>query len=82
MWIYLSRLIVKDTWRDKGIGTDLCNYVFEFCKDLGYKEMTVAVNLDNFVAIKLYHKLGFREMLDVNQDEYGTYMVLLKRLRF
>ena len=74
--IYLSRLIVKDTWRNKGIGTALCNHVFEFSKNMGYKEMTVAVNLDNFVAIKLYHKLGFRDILDVDQDEYGTYMVL------
>ena len=78
--IYLSRLIVKDTWRNKGIGTALLNYVFGFCKSVGYKEMTIAVNLDNFVAMKLYYKLGFREILDVNQDEYGTYMVLLKKL--
>ena len=80
--VYLSRLIVKDTWRNNGIGTDLCIYIFEFCERLGYKEITVAVNLDNFVAIKLYYKLGFREILDVNQDEYGTYMVLLKELCF
>lgn len=78
--VYLSRLIIKDTWRNKGIGTVLCNYVFEFSRSFGYKEITVAVNLDNFVAIKLYHKLGFREILDVNKDEYGIYMVLLKKL--
>ena len=35
--IYLSRLIVKDTYRNQGIGTILCNYIFEFFKNLGYK---------------------------------------------
>lgn len=78
--IYLSHLIVKDGFRNKGIGTILCNYVFEFCKRLGYKEITLAVNLDNYGAIKLYHKLGFTEMLAVKKDEYGEYVVLLKKL--
>lgn len=78
--IYLSRLIVKDTCRKRGIGTALCNYIFEYCKNLGYKEMTLGVNLDNYGAIKLYQKLGFKEILLVDKDEYGEYIVLLKRL--
>lgn len=78
--IYLSRLIVKDTCRKKGIGTILCNYILEYCKNLGYKEMTLGVNLDNYGAIKLYHKLGFKEILLVDKDEYGEYIVLLKKL--
>lgn len=78
--IYLSRLIVKDTCRKRGIGTCLCNYIFEFCKKLGYKEISLGVNLDNFGAIKLYHKLGFDRILDVGEDKYGKYIVLLKRL--
>lgn len=78
--VYLSRLIVKDTHRNRGIGTALCNYIFEYCKNLGYKEMSLGVNLDNYGAIKLYHKLGFKEILLVDKDEYGKYMVLLKKL--
>ena len=78
--IYLSRLIVKDTCRNQGIGTALCDYVFKFCKNLGYKEMFLGVNLDNFGAIKLYHKLGFTKILAVDKDEHGEYMVLLKKL--
>ena len=78
--IYLSRLIVKETHRNKGIGTILCNYIFDYCKKLGYKEMTLGVNLDNYGAIKLYQKLGFKEILLVDKDEYGEYIVLLKKL--
>lgn len=78
--MYLSRLIVKDTCRNEGIGTVLCNYIFEYCKNLGYKEMTLGVNLDNYGAIKLYQKLGFKEILLVDKDEYGEYIVLLKKL--
>lgn len=78
--VYLSRLIVKKSCRNKGIGTALCNYLFDFCKNLGYKEISLAVNLDNFQALKLYHKLGFNKILSVNKDEYGEYIVLLKNL--
>lgn len=78
--VYLSRLIVKETHRNKGIGTVLCNYIFDYCTKLGYKEMTLGVNLDNYGAIKLYQKLGFKEILLVDKDEYGEYVVLLKKL--
>lgn len=78
--VYLSRLIVKEIHRSKGIGTVLCNYIFDYCKKLGYKEMSLGVNLDNYGAIKLYHGLGFKEILLVDKDEYGKYVVLLKKL--
>lgn len=78
--VYLSRLIVKEIHRSKGIGTVLCNYIFDYCKKLGYKEMSLGVNLDNYGAIKLYHGLGFKEILLVDKDEYGEYVVLLKKL--
>lgn len=78
--VYLSRLIVKDSCRHKGIGTALCKHLFDFCKNLEYKEISLAVNLDNFKALKLYHKLGFNCLLSVNHDEYGEYVVLLKKL--
>lgn len=78
--VYLSRLIVKEIHRNKGIGTVLCNYIFDYCKKLGYKEMSLGVNLDNYGAIKLYHGLGFKEILLVDKDEYGEYVVLLKKL--
>lgn len=78
--IYLSHLIVKDTCRNQGIGTALCSYIFQYCKNLGYKEMSLGVNLDNFNAIKLYHKLGFNEILMVDEDNYGKYIALLKKL--
>lgn len=78
--VYLSRLIVKEIHRNKGIGTVLCNYISDYCKKLGYKEMSLGVNLDNYGAIKLYHGLGFKEILLVDKDEYGEYVVLLKKL--
>ena len=78
--VYLSRLIVKEIHRNKGIGTVLCNYIFDYCKKLGYKEMSLGVNLDNYGAIKLYHGLGFKEILLVDKDEYGEYVILLKKL--
>lgn len=78
--IYLSHLVVKDTYRNNSIGTTLCNYVFDYCKNLDYKEISLAVTLDNFNAIKLYHKLGFSNILAVKNDNHGKYLVLLKKI--
>ena len=63
--IYLSRFLVKKEMRNKGIG---------------YIEMSVGVDLDNYIALMIYHKYGFDKIIKVDEDEAGKYLKLLKKL--
>ena len=78
--IYLSRLIVKNSFRRQGIGTALSRYVIQYAKESGFSEMSLGVDLGNFAALKLYSGLGFTRILLVDEDEQGRYLKLLKEL--
>ena len=78
--VYLSHLTVKPEYRGKGIGTLLCDYIFDYCKKLNYSEISLAVLLNNYNAMRLYHRLGFNELIAVSEDEDGKYIGLLKKL--
>ncbi|MBQ6143579.1 MAG: GNAT family N-acetyltransferase, partial [Clostridia bacterium] len=58
----------------------LCDYIFNYCKKLNYSEISLAVLLSNYNAIRLYHRLGFTQLLCVSEDEDGKYIGLLKKL--
>ena len=64
--IYLSRFLVKN--------------IFNYARDLGYNEMSVGVDLDNYVAILVYHKYGFDKIIKVDEDDDAKYLKLLKQL--
>ncbi len=53
---YLSRLIVKPNYRNKGIGGILIDFMIEKMKHYDYKEIVVGADKDNFAAGHLYHK--------------------------
>lgn len=78
--IHLSRLMVKESFRRRGIATALCLHAAEAARMLGFSELSLGVGLDNFAALKLYHKLGFNTILFVGEDPGGRYMNLLKHL--
>jgi len=78
--IYLSRFLVKKEMRNKGIGKQLLNYIFDYARELGYSEMSVGVDLDNYIALLVYQKYGFDKILNVCEDEQGKYLKLLKKL--
>lgn len=78
--LYFTRLIVKKEYRKQGIGTQLVKYASDYVKELGYKEISVGVDLDNYNAIKLYVKLVFTKILYIGEDEMGKYFKLLKKL--
>ena len=78
--IYLSRFLVKKEMRNKGIGKLLLMYIFEYARNLGYKEMAIGVDLDNYLALMIYHKYGFDMIIKVDEDCDGKYLKLLKKL--
>ena len=78
--IYLSRFLVKKELRNHGIGKKLLKYIFDYAKELGYTEMSVGVDIDNYIALMIYVKYGFDKILFVGEDEQGKYLKLLKKL--
>ena len=78
--IYVSRLVVKKGYRGQGIGTILVDFIIEKARELGYTELSIGVDKDNEVALHLYTKKGFDEVLFDGEDEDGPYYKLLKKL--
>lgn len=78
--IYISRIIVKKDFRGKGYGKKLMNYAIEYAKSKGYKEISLGVNLDNYIAFKLYVDLGFTKIQYIGEDFDGKYVKLIKNL--
>ena len=78
--IYVSRLIVKDTYRRQGIGRQLLGHAVEIAKQSGFCELSVGVDLDNYAAVRLYVQAGFDRILFAGEDAYGRYLKLLKTL--
>lgn len=74
--IYLSRLIVKKEYRNKGIGQELLKYMINLCKEKGYQQITVGVDTDNKNALHIYKKYGF-EIYETATDEYGKYYKMI-----
>lgn len=78
--IYLSRMIVKEEFRNRGIGGIILDYLIDYAEQLGYEEIALGVDIDNLNARHLYEKKGFTNVLFIGEDEYGQYVKLLKKL--
>lgn len=78
--VYVSRMIVKKEYRNRGIGSEILAFLIRKAKDMGYSEMTIGVDKDNVNALHLYRKFGFTEVLFDGADEHGEYFKLMKRI--
>jgi ribosomal protein S18 acetylase RimI-like enzyme len=78
--IYLSRMVVKPDCRNRGIGKIMLNYLIKYSRELGYKEMSLGVDITNIGARWLYESNGFTNTIFVGEDKDGKYVKLLKTL--
>lgn len=78
--IYVSRMIVKKEYRNRGIGSEILEFLIAKAKEMGYSEMTIGVDKDNVNALHLYKKYGFTEVLFDGADKNGEYFKLMKRI--
>ena len=78
--IYVSRLIVRKENRRQGIGKALVEYALSRAAEMGYSEVSIGVDMDNYPALRLYTGLGFREILFLGEDADGRFFKLLKKL--
>ena len=78
--VYVSRMIVKKEYRNRGIGSEILEFLISKAKAMGFVEMTIGVDKDNKNALHLYRKYGFNEVLFDGKDEQGEYLKLMKRI--
>ena len=78
--VYVSRMIVKKEYRNRGIGSTILEFLINKAKAMGFSEMTIGVDKDNTNALHLYRKYGFTEVLFNGEDEHGEYFKLMKRI--
>ncbi|MCI8273689.1 MAG: ribosomal protein S18-alanine N-acetyltransferase [Clostridia bacterium] len=58
----LNNIVVKKSYRGKGIGGELLDSLIDLCGELDIKSITLEVNVSNIPAINLYTKFGFKNM--------------------
>lgn len=74
--VYLSHLIVKKEFRNHGIGMQLLDFLISTAKEMGYSEITLGVDSDNYQAVHMYKKKGF-EIFKTASDKYGEYYKMI-----
>jgi RimJ/RimL family protein N-acetyltransferase len=52
-------IFVHQDCRNLGVGTELTRWTFERARGVGFQSIWLTVAVNNFIAIKLYRKLGF-----------------------
>ena len=78
--VYVSRMIIKKEYRNRGIGSDMLAFLINKATEMGFSEMTIGVDKDNVNALHLYRNFGFTEVLFDGADEHGEYFKLMKRI--
>lgn len=58
----LNNIVVKKSFRNKGIGGELLEALIELCSEMSIHSFTLEVNVNNVPAIKLYEKFGFKNL--------------------
>ena len=73
----IDYLYVLEEYRNMDIAKSLLNYVIQKCKNKCIN-ITLEVNENNFIAIELYKKMGFREIKIIDnyyKNENGLLMI-------
>ena len=78
--VYVSRMIVKKEYRNRGIGSEILTFLIGKATEMGYTEMTIGVDKDNENAIHLYRKFGFTQVIFDGEDKDGAYFKLMKTI--
>ncbi len=69
---YLCAFRVKEQYRRQGLGRGLMESAFTELKEKGFRRVTIGVNSDEPLNIKLYSRLGFTEKIkDCHYDPCG-----------
>ena len=73
----LNNIVVKKSFRGRGIGGELLEALIEICSDLNASSLTLEVNSLNTPAIKLYEKFGFKNLGIRKKYYHNTYDAII-----
>ena len=57
---FITSVLVSKNSRGKGIGTQLVKTCEDVCKEKGFKKISLEVHKENYIAISLYRKFGYK----------------------
>ena len=72
-------LAVDPTWRQKGIGTELTNFLIKHFKEKGLKEISLCVRTKNKKAISFYQNLDFKILKTIKNYYRNDDAFLMKK---
>lgn len=78
--VFLTQLLVKPAWRNQGIAGILVDALCAQAAALGFWEVSVGVDADNYAARHLFAKKHFDTVLYMADDPLGRYLKLMKTL--
>lgn len=77
---YVSRMVVREEYRSRGIGGAILEVLFREAEKRGIKELSIGVHTDNEGALRLYRRKGFTHQISRGRNENGEYVKLLAHL--
>lgn len=66
--LFLSKIYILSASRGKGIGKKTMHYLQSVAEHLGYPSISLTINKKNKATIKVYEKMGFRQVRDIVID--------------
>lgn len=73
--LFLSKIYVRDSERNKGLGGEAVRFVTALAKTLGARKISLTVNKNNTVAIQSYEKYGFENLGSTVKDIGGGFVM-------
>ena len=78
----IMNIVTKKSYRNKGIGSILLQYLIDLSYNLNLKQITLEVNESNLSAISLYKKFDFKKIgLRKNYYNSQNAIIMSKLLR-
>ena len=67
----ITNIVTKKVIRNAGIGSQLLEFIINYCKSNNMKTITLEVNENNISALKLYKKFNF-EQIGLRKNYYNN----------
>ena len=76
---YIDTLSVFEKFQGRGIAKELLVFIYDKARKLGFKKVSLIVDVDNLKALNLYEKMGFKKntILEVSKHNYHHMIKIL-----